>query len=175
MYPSRIPRLTIPELPPGTPDSWLIRLQSSPDEPMELRISAFRAYIRTRVFDPDSLVLVDQMLSEFQFEYRVYAYHIVCQLLDEGRTVSNAPQVRPIIQRIVERAAQEPRPELFAAALALRVGLGDESARQEAAQIVNGEFPARYAGHSQDRQCLGVLKRVATGIVTENRLMLPFF
>lgn len=175
MYPFRIPLLTIPELPPGTPESWLIRLQSSPDEPMVLRISAFRAYIRTRVFDQDSLVLVDRMLSEFQFEYRVYAYHIVCQLLDEGRTVSDAPQARPIIRRIVKRAAQEPRPELFAAALALRVGLGEESAREEAALIVKGEFPTRYAEHSQDRQCLGVLKRVAKGIVTENSLALPFF
>lgn len=175
MFPTLLPWLKIPELPPDTPDSWLIYLQSSSDEPVELRISAFRAYIRIRVFDQDSLTLVDQMLSEVQFECRVYAYYIVCQLLNEGRTVSDAPQAKPIIQRIVKRAAQEPRPELFAAALALRVGLGEESAREEAAQIAKGELPARYAGQSARYRGLGALKRVAKGIITENSLALPFF
>lgn len=52
---------------------------------------------------------------------------------------------------------------MLAAGLALRVGLRDKSSREEAARIAKVDLPAPYAGHSQDRQYLGVLKRVAKG------------
>lgn len=173
--PFRLPLLRLPEIPPGTPDSWLVHLQRSGDEPIEVRISAFRAFVRTRDFGEESLTLVDGMLGEFRFELRLYAYYIVTQLLSEGFVVLDSPGVRPLLDRIIHRAGQEPRPELLPVALALRVGLRDPAACDEAAQLAAGETPARYAPYARDRPIFPILCRAARNIVNDRDLRVQWF